>query len=167
MNDSDYRRLTEIGWKRPLTPEEQAQLKAWLARHPEDGPSWEQEARITRMLRDLPEAPLSSNFTAQVMQALDHGFKTSTSHPVTPAWRGLIRAWLPRAALAGLVAVLGGTFYWNDHQQRQSQLTQSLSMAGTLATFPAPAALKDFEAINELTAISPALVDFELLAALE
>jgi len=33
--DSTYQRLREIGWRRPLTEAEQAELRAWLAAHPD------------------------------------------------------------------------------------------------------------------------------------
>ena len=33
--DPVYQRLRETGWRRPLTAAEQAELRAWLAAHPE------------------------------------------------------------------------------------------------------------------------------------
>ena len=46
------------------------QLNAWLATRPEARAAWEEDAALNRSLQNLPDAPLSSNFTALVMQAV-------------------------------------------------------------------------------------------------
>jgi len=167
MNDSEYERLMETAWKRPLFPDEKARLDAWLDQHPEARQSWDQEEQLTGILQDLPDIPLASNFTAQVLRALDQDAKTSSPANFSWAWPDLIRSWLPRMALASLILAVGGGFYWNHYQQRQSKLAQSMNIAGTMSVLPAPQALKDFEVISQLTAASTASLDLELLAALE
>src|SRR6266436_5449915 len=92
MNESIYSKLLETSWRRPLTPEEEARLHAYFAEHPEARSQWEEEAILSRQLSQLPDAPLSSNFTALVMQAMDA--ETAPPHPV-PLRRGWF-AWLGR-----------------------------------------------------------------------
>src|SRR5262245_52089399 len=71
MNESEYQALMEASWRRPLTDEEQARLDAWLRTHPAAHNEWEAEMALNRLLEQLPEAPVASNFTARVLQALD------------------------------------------------------------------------------------------------
>ena len=35
MNEAKYQELVEAGWRRRLTPAEQAHLRAWVSEHPE------------------------------------------------------------------------------------------------------------------------------------
>src|SRR5262245_19120401 len=71
MNDELYNELLEASWRRKLTAEEEAQLRAWLVAHPEAQADWDEEALLTQQLERLPNAPLASNFTAQVMGKLE------------------------------------------------------------------------------------------------
>ena len=66
MKAADYQHLVEESWRRPLSAEEQRQLAAWLKQHPEETGTWTEEAALTSALRRLPDAPVASNFTAQV-----------------------------------------------------------------------------------------------------
>src|SRR5688572_5741555 len=101
--DPNYERLREIGWRRPLTEAEQAELREWLATHPEDHSDAEVEAALTQALANLPEAPMPSNFASRVLEAVER-----EAQPVTP--KGLFvsvpwwRSFLPRIAVAVVVA---------------------------------------------------------------
>src|SRR5436190_847578 len=68
--DPVYKRLRELSWRRPLTESEQAELRAWLAAHPEAQAGWEVEKQLSAMLQQLSGAPVPSNFTARVLQAV-------------------------------------------------------------------------------------------------
>ena len=70
MNESEYQALIEASWRRSLTDDEQARLDSWLRVHPEMHNEWEEESALNRMLEELPEAPVASNFTARVLQAV-------------------------------------------------------------------------------------------------
>ena len=70
-NDPIYNRLRELSWRRELTAAEEAELRAWLAAHPEAQADWEAEAGLNEALRQLPDAPVPSNFTARVLQAVE------------------------------------------------------------------------------------------------
>jgi hypothetical protein len=53
-NDSTCERWRELSWRRDLTPAEQAQLRVWLAGHPEALADWQAEAALNRALDQLP-----------------------------------------------------------------------------------------------------------------
>ena len=69
--DPVYQRLRELGWRRPLTAAEQVELRIWLAAHPEAQAEAEAEAALNQALTRLPAAPVPSNFTARVWQAIE------------------------------------------------------------------------------------------------
>ncbi len=70
-NDPTYNRLRELSWRRKLTGAEEAELRAWLAAHPDAQADWEAEAGLNAALGRLPDAPVPSNFTARVLQAVE------------------------------------------------------------------------------------------------
>jgi hypothetical protein len=71
MNDSEYNELRAVSWRRPLTPPEEGLLQAYLAGQPEAQAAWEEDLALTRHLQELPDAPVPSNFTSLVFQAID------------------------------------------------------------------------------------------------
>jgi anti-sigma factor RsiW len=166
MNESIYHQLREISWRRKLTPEEETQLQGWLAAHPDKQVEWELEQSLTDQLRHLSDAPLSSNFTSQVMRALDSELARQESR----GW-GTARNWLqwlhklaPRLApvsLALVVAVTAFVYYrTNDQQQR---VAENVAVAISVSDVPGPQILQDFDAISNL----PPATDEDLLAALQ
>lgn len=176
MNEADYQKLQETGWKRPLSPEEEARLRAWLDQHPEARMDWEAELELTRMLHQLPDAPLSSNFTAQVMRAVERESAAPQARAMRwqlrPAW---FRSWASGAAIGTLVAVFAATSFWSHHLQRKAkELSQvanaapGMEIVGTMSVLPL-GAYEDFEAIRHLTYVPSQEVsaDLELLAALQ
>src|SRR5687767_16025682 len=93
MNDELYNELLEASWQRKLTAEEQAELRAFLAAHPEAQADWEEEALLTQQLERLPAPPVASNFTAQVMQQLDLEVARegqASRAAATPWWRRVV-----------------------------------------------------------------------------
>ena len=58
-------RWQELVWRRPLTQAEQAELRAWLARHPEAKADADLEEALTAALENLPDVPVPSNFTTR------------------------------------------------------------------------------------------------------
>src|SRR5262245_30630619 len=95
MNESEFRALIEQSCRRPLNDAEQVQLSIWLAAHPEHRTTWEDEAALNRYLDNLPDAPVSSNFTALVMQAVERESALNPQSPPAPVqtlrifWRRL------------------------------------------------------------------------------
>ncbi len=158
---NDPQKLREILWRRPLSADETAELRAWLAANPEARADWELEEHLTESVRRLPDVPVSSNFTARVLQAVDRE-KVREANPkrVNPFWK----SWLPRIAFSAVV-LCGGLFAYHQHTTAQ-RLERAQNVAAISEVAPDPAVLKDFDAIRHLnrTAVAP---DEELLALLQ
>ena len=85
--------LVRLSLKAELTPEEESRLEAWLAAHPETRAAWDEDRALGRALQSLPDAPLASNFTARVLQAVDleeTRAERGRRAPEQSWWRGLI-----------------------------------------------------------------------------
>jgi anti-sigma factor RsiW len=164
MTDPLYHRLQEASWRRALSEAEQAELKAWLDAHPEAQSDWQDELTLTEGLARLPDAPLSSNFTARVLQAVELE-KAATARS---------RAWIPslwsvrwgiRGAAAALVLVTA-TFAVHHHRVvERRNLANSLAVVANVSSMPSPRILEDFEAIRVMTSTPPA--DEQLLSLLQ
>lgn len=167
-NDPLNDHLRELSWRRALTPAEQARLRAWLAAHPEAQADWEAEAGLTEALDRMPNVPVSSNFTAQVMNAIgrevagrkQNRLRLWSSH----FWQA---RWLPKAAVAALV--LGGGLFLNQAIQKDAQrreIAKSLVAVSDAAAVPdpkiLPEILEDYQAIQASS--QAALADDQLLA---
>jgi len=93
-------KLRELNWRRELTAAERAELRTWLAAHPEAQADWQTEAALSKFLARLPDAPVPSNFTARVLQAVERETRTSERAPQRARWW---HVFLPRAAVAASV----------------------------------------------------------------
>ena len=98
----------ELSWRRKLSPEQDAELRAWLAAHPEARADWEEEAALTAGLERLADVPVASNFTARVLQVVE---REDVVREQEPKWHQWLRGahWLPRAAFAAVVVGVGLT----------------------------------------------------------
>ena len=151
--DPNYERLREIGWRRPLSEAEQAELREWLTAHPEQQIDTEVEAALTRALANLPDAPMPSNFTSRVLQSIEretHEAQRSAARAHTPWWR----AFMPRFAVATAVVGISGISYWHYQSVKQEELADAaknlvtVTGAGALSD---PAVLEDFEVIRQMS----------------
>ena len=117
-----------------------------------------QEVReIRQLLSRLPDAPVSSNFTARVMQAVELEETRRPSRWNLPAWKW--HSLVPRAAVAAVALGLAGFAF---HQHEIS--SQRAAFVRRIALVPAPSveALKNFDAIQRMS--QPVHADQELLA---
>jgi hypothetical protein len=172
MNEHELRELREASWRRKLTPAEEAALQSHVAGRPEVRADGEADAALTHLLSQLPDAPLASNFTAQVLQAVER----ESVRPVRGRFAfGGVREWLGR--LAPRVAWAAGLFVaalviWKQYEvaQRGKIMAGMELMAGLepvlqASALPDPKLLQDFDAIEQLTPLPPP-ADVELLHAL-
>ena len=161
---NEHEKLIEAGWRRVLTPEEEAALQLHLAASPEKQLDWEDEAGLTRALQNLPDAPLSSNFTARVLQAVEREEQVrerTASFAVIPAW---LRPWVPRLASVAvmlLIALIALNFY----QGQSDPAVDIVAISTVAAALPEPEVLEDFETIQQLRTASE-FSDDELVAVL-
>lgn len=160
--DPVHQKLREIAWRRRLTPAEQAELQAWLAAHPEAQREAELDAALEAALEAHPPVPVSSNFTARVMQAIeaDARREADSSAPVRQWWRKLV----PRLAIASCVLAVSALAYRQYLVGKQKELVlaaQEIAGAQPLAN---TAVIQDFDVIRHLP--SPSFAADEKLLAL-
>ena len=164
MNESDISRLREILWRRPLNPTERTALQRWLREHPGGRADWEAELALAGCLDQLSPAPVSSNFTARVLEAVDReSTGPAPGSPVRPVWLNL--PFLARAGAALLLMTALGLFL--GHRQRmegRAELARCVAVAVEAARVPGVEALTDFETIQRLGHATP--VDEELFLTL-
>ena len=167
MTDSEYLSLREAAWRRPLTAGEKARLQSYLLVHAEAQHDWDQELVLNQVLQNLPDVPLSSNFTARVLQAIELDELRNRGDIQSHAWLARLRRWLPRFAVAGLVIGLGGLGYQRYHLHTLSEKAGSVQLVTRIATtLPDVQMWQDFDAIAKLT--QPTAADDKVLwAALE
>ncbi|MGA2749110.1 MAG: hypothetical protein ABSG59_10065 [Verrucomicrobiota bacterium] len=165
MQDADYQRFTEISWRRPLTAEEKARVGQWLAAHPECLEKWEEEEGLDRLLHRLGAAPVSSNFTARVVQAAQRAPVRSGWGQGLAPWRWMSSGWRARLAL-GAAMVCCATLSFREYQAvHRAQVAREVASVGRLAALAPMDWLKDFDTINRLNKVTVA--DDDLLAVLQ
>jgi hypothetical protein len=117
---------------------------------------------LRELLSRLPDAPVASNFTARVLQAVDlEESRRARKWSFIFNWHGF----LPRAAVA-TVAVLfvGLTLQHHEAGARRAEVAQSVVIV-TETPMPSEDALKNFDAIRRMS--QPARPDEELLALMQ
>jgi anti-sigma factor RsiW len=164
INDPLYNDLREASWRRKLTGAQEAQLRAWLAAHPESLADWEAETDLNEALGRLPDAVVPSNFTAQVLQALERETAAASRAP-SPIWRIRLPRWLPRAAVAAVVLGAGLFSYHQVRAEQRKALVRSVEAVSDVASLPNPKILEDFDAIRAMNQAPAA--DEELLALMQ
>lgn len=140
-----------------------SQLRARLAQSPKEKARLEQELELNRLLQDLPDAPLSSNFASQVMGEISRLEAAQARQP--SAWSAPLR-WIFRPALVTAVTALALTGWWQFRLQQRSNLAASVQAVSRAAAVPGVEVFQDFDAIQLLrTSSQPG--DVELIAALD
>jgi anti-sigma factor RsiW len=168
MNDAEFNGLLESAQRRKLTFEEEARLQALLDADPRARAIWAEEMALSRLLDRLPDAPVASNFTAQVLRTVERDSERRGQGRQILRWFGWRRPSRPfaTACLAALLVALGLWQYQSIRRQRMALALHNL--ARNIDTPPrtvglAPVELwKDFDAINRLPQ-----GDEELLAVLK
>jgi anti-sigma factor RsiW len=163
MNDP-FNKLRETSWRRKLSPDEEAELRAWLAANPTARDDWETDAALTRVLDRLPDAPVPSNFTARVLQAVEMENAAAQRQPESK-WKWVWRSLVPKTAFAMVVLGIGLLSFHEARAAKRMQLAKSVAAISEVASLPGPEILKDFDAIRQLTPTPPP--DTELLALLK
>lgn len=175
MNNPVHDELMRLSLKRELNDEDRARIEATLAVHPELREQWEADAALGHALRQLPDAPVSSNFTSLVLDAIDRDERLGQA-AVRSTWRDWLRRMQPQVswgfALA-LIVAFGAYEYQNQQSTRakrqidQAQLAHEIrSLSHEIASVPDPAVFKDFDAINQFRQVS-SVSDDDLLRALK
>ncbi|MFO1497816.1 MAG: hypothetical protein U1G07_05380 [Verrucomicrobiota bacterium] len=168
MSVSDEGRWLEALHRGKLTESDEAQVRAYLSAHPEEQAACERELALNHLLDQLPAAPVSSNFTAQVVQAV----RKEQSRPERPSrfgWPRLgLRSWLPKVTVLATAAVLATLAYRQHELAQHRELARNLVEISRFASDHSLDILKDFEAIQRLDQLPRhPNADRELIAALQ
>lgn len=166
MSGFDDNILMELGLRHELTAEEKARWRALVAAHPEMESEGEQELKLNELLRQLVDKPLASNFTAQVLSAIEReSAPRPHAHWLSP-WRFLASGrWMPKAAAVMLVVAISLVFY-QEQAIARAELARSVAVMSTMTKLISVENLQDFEAISRFSQ-ARVEVDEELLAALK
>jgi len=133
----------------------------WDAR-PEIRAEWEREARLSEMLAKTPDFPVSSNFTARVMQEIEREDGRAVRRRFF-SWNW--HAPLPRLAITAAVLLFAGaTFRQYELNRQRTQLAKNVVRIAESQPLPSVEALDNFDAIQRMGL--PARADEELLALL-
>lgn len=173
MNQAEYNGLREISWRRELSPAERARLEACFAAQPHLRLEWEADQALNRAFQTLPDQPVASNFTAQVLEKIARAQR----QPAPSRWAWLLalearwQRWLIPTAATGLVVAMCGLGYRHHIQTERSAMVFSVRQVSQLAVAPAaptsqaPVEVwRDYDAIQTLNTPGP---DVELLALLK
>lgn len=162
MNEKPEDEWMRLSLRDGLTPEEEARLESLLAAHPEFRAAWEEDRALGRALQSLPDVPLSSNFTARVLQAVDRDAAREARAPRSRSWFRILLPRLSWTAAAVLLVFFGVQEY---RAVQRLELAKDVSLM-EMARLPGADVLQDFDAISRLQQIA-ATSDEELLQALQ
>lgn len=160
--DGPLSKLRELSWRRKLTETEAAELRARLAADPGARADWEVESALNAALDRLPEAPVPSNFTARVMQAVER----EAARPRAWSWNWNWHVLVPRVAMATAVVVVGGlALHQNAVYNQRVAFVKSVALVAGGQPVPSLEALENIDAIRRMS--RPQHADDELLALMQ
>ena len=149
--------LRELVWRRKLTDAERAGLGA----QPEVQADLEIESRLSEALARLPDAPVPSNFTARVLQAVER----ESVRPRAINWSWTWRVLVPRVAVAAVVIAFTGLgIHRYELNAHRAVFARNVVLVAEAQPLPSVDALKNFNAIQRM---SQPRADDELLMLLQ
>lgn len=146
---------SESLWRRKVSGAARAGLRAQ--------PELELEARLTDALAKIPDAPVASNFTARLLDAIELEEKQAArSHGWHWSWRSLF----PRVAVAAAVLIFAGVSIqrYETNSQRFA-LAKDVALVAGAQPPPSMDALENLDAIQRMS--QSAHADGQLLADLQ
>ena len=161
--DPQFEHFREQAWRGNLLPSQEAQLREWLAAHPEAREDWEAELGLSEALERLPDASVPSNFTARVLQAIDLDKAAKARKLPRQVWPW--QRWV-RWAAACVVILLGFATYESWVQRVESErMAKSIAAVSLVTPLLNPEILTNFDVICALDRTPPP--DEELLKMLQ
>ncbi len=173
MTNPNRKQAMETIWRRELTTEERARLEKQLTGDEGGLRFIEEEEALSRLLKSLPDAPLSTNFTARVMMAVRSERARTASVFRVPGgevlWRlcgSLRHSWVAQSTAAGLALAISLSTYYGLKSYRSHQLAQTLAAVTKEGGMPEIEVLKDFDAIRHFGSAQASKTTIEMDAAL-
>ena len=168
MESAELKQLIETAQLRVLSAAEQRRLDGLLEAEPTAWPARVDELALTRLLAGLPDAPLASNFSSRVMQAIDLAEAQAAREVRRVAWWP--RRWSGRLAWTTAAIAVTGLSWWQYQNWQRIETARSIQVITEVAAVPSVEVLKDFDAIQSFASVPPTLDvagDLELLNALQ
>ena len=123
----------------------------------------EMESRLNAALARLPDAPVPSNFTARVLQAVERE-EVRGAHAKLASGTGT--SLVPRVAVAAaVIALCRSGFSAPRTRHQRAALAKNVALVAQAQPMPSVEALKNFDAIRRMS--QPPHADDELLALLQ
>jgi len=156
--------LEKAGLRHKLTLDERAQIEAWLVAHPEQRFQLEDDISLNELLHRLSDKPVSTNFTTQVMLAIER-----ESNPVSKRFmlfnRWFSFRWMPRIAVVLLALSLGTLGYLRHQNTQRVEFAHNVAKVAHVTQELTVDVLQNFDAIQRLGPTTMKL-DEDLFAAL-
>ena len=153
--ENESSNLRESLWRRRPAAAERA---GWRAR-----PELAAEARLTDALAKLPDAPVASNFTARVLDAIDRE-ESLAAH--SGGWQWNWRSLIPRLAVAAALLVFTGVSIQRyETSSQRHEMARNVAMVASSKAVPSVEVLENFEVIHRMT--QSAQADGQQLADLQ
>jgi negative regulator of sigma E activity len=115
---------------------------------------------LREFLSRLTDAPIPSNFTARVMQAVE---LEELQAARTRGWHWNWHSLLPRAAATAMVVVAASfAFYQHEIYNQRAEIAKNVVLMASAQPLPSMDALQNFDAIQRMS--QPAHADEGLLA---
>jgi hypothetical protein len=170
MQGTDNNGLPEPGPRHKPGPEAEHRFPAGSPGRADSPETWEDEVRLDHLLRRLPDAPLSSNFTACVLSQAAREASGRTPEASQARWPSFTETllswrWSARLAVASALVAVTLLSVHQYHVSARQEVARSVAEVSCVASLPMDV-LMNFEAIQRLPETSRE-VDIELLAALK
>ena len=157
MNESDFNEWLEASRAGRLSAADEAQLHTALRDHPEMMARWLDESRLNKVLDQLPDVPVASNFTVGVLAQVD-GQPRFRMAPFWTACRVLLYQLITvRRLAAGTALVILLTIAWHQYTvyRRQQSSHDLVWLSFAASSVPEPSVFRDFDAIRRLRLVPP------------
>lgn len=174
MSKNDYEKLKELALKGLLDEESERRLRMYIESDPSCAiPDLEKEILLGKLLRNLPQATVPSNFTARVMAEIERiEVEPVVASPEPTLLDWLLYRFVYKIGAFAVVIALLGFCYFSYTASRNAKLANKISDLSGIALLEdkeskiAVEIFRDFDVIQNLNQQS-AFVDTELLAALK
>jgi len=120
----------------------------------------DERQELSELLSRLADAPVSSNFTARVVQAVE---REELQAAGTRRWHWNWHSLMPRAAATATVVIATGfALYQHEIYNQRVEIAKNVVLVANAQPVPSVDALQNFDAIQRMS--QPAHADEELLA---
>jgi len=155
MNSADHNEFWNARLPQKLSPEEEAQWQLSMAEQRDALAQFEEEMGMNRLLQHLPDVPISSNFTSQVMQLVERAHQRRSRPVVLRFWADYIAfSWGRKLAFASVLALVGVLSYQQYQLSARRELAQSVLRVSNV--LPGADVMEGFSAIEGLQRVPAA-----------